>query len=60
MKVLVLRNVVASGIALEAGQIYDISDKDATLLKGMGKATDAPIETTPKKTTAKRKSNGTK
>ena len=59
MKVLVLRNVVASGIALEAGQIYDISDKDATLLKGMGKAMDAPIETKPKKT-VKRKSNGTK
>ena len=60
MKVLVLRNVVASGIALDAGQIYDISDKDATLLKGMGKAINAPVETKPKKTTVKRKSNGTK
>ena len=59
MKVLVLRNTVASGQVLEAGQTYDISDKDATLLKGMGKATDAPIETKPKKT-VKRKTNGTK
>ena len=59
MKVLVLRNTVASGQALEAGQTYDISDKDATLLKGMGKATDALIETKPKKT-VKRKTNGTK
>ena len=60
MKVLVLRNVVASGIALEAGQIYDISDKDATLLKGMGKSNGRSNRDTPKKTTAKRKSNGTK
>jgi len=59
MKVLVLKNTIASGTALEANQIYDISDKDATLLKGMGKVIDAPIEKKPKKT-IKRKSNGTK
>ena len=60
MKVLIIRNVVASGMGLDAGQIYDISDKDATLLKSMGKAIDAPVKTKPKKTTVKRKSNGTK
>jgi len=57
MKVKCLENVCASGSALEAGQTYDISDSDYALLKSMGKVTDAPVETKPKKT-AKRKING--
>ena len=52
-----LENVCASGSALEAGETYDISDSDYALLKSMGKVTDAPVETKPKKT-AKRKING--
>nr|BAR21179.1 hypothetical protein [uncultured Mediterranean phage uvMED] len=57
MKVKCLENVCASGSALEAGETYDISDSDYALLKSMGKVTDAPVETKPKKT-AKRKVNG--
>ena len=57
MKVNCLENVSASGSALEAGETYDISDSDYALLKSMGKVTDAPVETKPKKT-AKRKING--
>jgi len=57
MKVKCLENVCASGSALEAGETYDISDSDYALLKSMGKVTDAPLETKPKKT-AKRKVNG--
>tara|TARA_R100001443_G_scaffold112003_1_gene125231 strand:+ start:903 stop:1085 length:183 start_codon:yes stop_codon:yes gene_type:complete len=49
MKVLVLRNTVASGQALEAGSVYDLSESDADLLKKMGKVTDAPVETKLKK-----------
>ena len=57
MKVKCLQNVCASGSALQAGETYDISDSDYALLKSMGKVTDAPVETKPKKT-AKRKVNG--
>ena len=57
MKVKCLENVCASGSALEAGETYEISDSDYALLKSMGKVTDAPVETKPKKT-AKRKING--
>ena len=57
MKVKCLENVCASGSALEAGETDDISDSDYALLKSMGKVTDAPVETKPKKT-AKRKING--
>ena len=57
MKVKCLENVCASGSALEAGETYEISDSDYALLKSMGKVTDAPLETKPKKT-AKRKVNG--
>ena len=32
---------MASGKALEAGQTYDVSDKDGALLIGMGKAVKA-------------------
>nr|BAR36148.1 hypothetical protein [uncultured Mediterranean phage uvMED] len=49
MKVLVLRNTVASGQALEVGSVYDLSESDADLLKKMGKVTDAPVETKSKK-----------
>ena len=49
MKVKCLENVCASGSALEAGETYDISDSDYALLKSMGKVTDAPVETKPKK-----------
>ena len=57
MKVKCLENVCASGSALEAGETYDISNSDYALLISMGKVTDAPVETKPKKT-AKRKING--
>ena len=32
---------MASGTALEAGQTYDVSDKDGAILIGMGKAVEA-------------------
>ena len=57
MKVKCLQNVCASGTALEAGETYDISERDFALLSSMGKVIEAPIETKPKKT-AKRKVNG--
>ncbi len=60
MKVKCLENVCASGSALEAGETYDISDSDFALLKSMGKVIEAPVEVAkPKKTTAKKKVNGT-
>ena len=56
MKVKCLENVCASGTALEAGQTYDISDRDFALLSSMGKVIKAPVEVTkPKKTTARKK-----
>ena len=41
MKITCKRNVMASGKALEAGQTYDVSDKDGALLIAMGKAAKA-------------------
>jgi len=35
---------MASGTALEAGQTYDVSDKDGAILIGMGKAVEAAEE----------------
>ena len=35
---------MASGKALEAGQTYDVSDKDGSILIGMGKAVEAAEE----------------
>ena len=57
MKIQAIRNVVASGQALENGGTYDVSDLDAALLIRMGKAIEAvqapvcpPKPPTPKKT----------
>ena len=56
MKVKCLENVCASGTALEAGETYDISDRDFALLSSMGKVIEAPVEVAkPKKPTAKKK-----
>tara|TARA_Y100000004_G_scaffold13572_1_gene14487 strand:- start:672 stop:860 length:189 start_codon:yes stop_codon:yes gene_type:complete len=44
MKITCKRNVMASGKALEAGQTYDVSDKDGAILIGMGKAVEAAEE----------------
>ena len=41
MKIKAIRNVVASGQALENGGTYDVSDSDAALLIRMGKAIEA-------------------
>ncbi len=38
MKVKCLKNVCASGISLETGQTYDVSETDAQLLISMGRA----------------------
>ena len=38
MKIKAIRNVVASGQALESGGTYDVSNLDAALLIRMGKA----------------------
>jgi len=35
---------MASGQLLEAGQTYDVSDKDGAILIGMGKAVEAAEE----------------
>ena len=56
MKVKCLENVCASGIALEAGETYEISERDYALLSSMGKVIEAPVEVTkPKKTTSRKK-----
>ena len=41
MKIKAIRNVVASGQALESGGTYDVSNLDAALLIRMGKAIEA-------------------
>lgn len=38
MKIKVLRNTVASGQDLEAGKVYEVSERDAKILIQMGKA----------------------
>ena len=56
MKVKCLENVCASGSALEAGETYEISERDYALLSSMGKVIETTVEVTkPKKTTAKKK-----
>ena len=56
MKVKCLETVCASGSALEAGETYDISERDFALLSSMGKVIEAPVEVAkPKKPTAKKK-----
>ena len=63
MKIFTTRGVIASGQALEAGSVYDVSDKDASTLIAMGKAREATTEdeaapacppTPPAKTKAKK------
>ena len=44
MKIFTTRSVIASGQALEAGSVYDVSDKDASTLIAMGKAREATAE----------------
>ncbi len=56
MKVKCLENVCASGSALEAGETYEISERDYALLSSMGKVIEDPVEVTkPKKTTPTKK-----
>jgi len=48
MKILVTRNTIASGQALEAGTVYDVSNDDAAILARLGKATtELPPEPKP-------------
>ena len=47
MKIFTTRGVIASGQALEAGLVYDVSDKDASTLIAMGKAREATAEDEP-------------
>ena len=50
---------MASGQVLEAGQSYDVSDKDGALLIGMGKAVEGAAPAKPKaKRTQKPKADG--
>jgi len=49
---------MASGKALEAGQTYDVSDKDGALLITMGKAVEATAEESKPKRTRKAKTDG--
>jgi hypothetical protein len=58
MKITCTRGVMASGKALEAGQTYDVSDKDGALLIGMGKAVEAKAEEAKPKRTRKPKIDG--
>jgi len=54
MKILVLRSTEASGQPLAAGEVAEVSEKDAQILIGMGKATDAPAPVCPPKKPVKR------
>tara|TARA_Y100000004_G_scaffold171680_1_gene207891 strand:+ start:1046 stop:1276 length:231 start_codon:yes stop_codon:yes gene_type:complete len=58
MKITCTRGVMASGKALEAGQTYEVSDKDGALLIGMGKAVEATAEEPKPKRTRKAKTDG--
>ena len=44
MKIFTTRGVIASGQALEANFVYDVSEKDASTLIAMGKAREATTE----------------
>jgi len=55
MKVKCLENVCASGSALEAGETYDISERDFALLSSMGKEIEAPIEEVKQKKSTNKK-----
>jgi len=41
MKIKALKNTSASGQSLEVGNIYDVSDQDASILIRMGKAEES-------------------
>ena len=55
MKVKCLENVCASGSALEAGETYDISERDFALLSSMGKVIEAPVEEVKQKKSTNKK-----
>ena len=44
MKIFTTRAVIASGQALNANSVYEVSEKDAAILIGMGKAREATTE----------------
>ena len=41
MEVLITRSTAVGGVHLEAGEVHDLSDKDAVTLLNMGKAVEA-------------------
>ena len=47
MKILVTRNTIASGQALEAGTVCEVSAEDAAILVRLGKATTELPEPKP-------------
>jgi len=48
MKILILRSTLASGKAVAAGAVYDVSNDDAAILVRLGKATtELPPEPKP-------------
>jgi hypothetical protein len=47
MKVLILRDTIASGEFVEAGKVYDLSASDVQILTRMGKATTELPEVKP-------------
>tara|TARA_R100000278_G_scaffold119927_1_gene101823 strand:- start:1315 stop:1479 length:165 start_codon:yes stop_codon:yes gene_type:complete len=53
MKIKCLKNVCASGVSLESGHTYDVSENDATLLISMGRAEIYKPKPRVKKTTTK-------
>ncbi len=55
MKVLAIRNVIASGQALEAGKVYELTEQDAAVLMRMGKVQAPPAEEPKPKATRKPK-----
>lgn len=44
MKILMLRNTVADGMDVEAGQVVDVRDETARFLIQIGKAGEAPAQ----------------
>lgn len=51
MKVFTLRSTLASGVALEAGNVYEVSDEDAQILVRLGRVTtDLPAPKPTRKT----------
>jgi hypothetical protein len=51
MKVFTLRSTIASGVALEAGNVYEVSDEDAQILVRLGRVTtELPAPKSTRKT----------